>query len=118
MNKMTPLAEWTEAERIRDLPEVDEALRNFLEDAPGDNATCIVRAVMRAVAPGVPPSHELDAAGVPKLDLTLLEQKAIATLNTIKAWRDSDGNAPFPDDAREGMELALMLAAARRKGVR
>ncbi len=53
MNRMTPLAEWTEAERIRDLPEVDGALRNFLEDAPGDNATCIVRAVMRAVARGV-----------------------------------------------------------------
>jgi hypothetical protein len=50
---VTPLAEWTEAERIRDLPEVDEALRNFLENAPGDNATCIVRAVMRAVARGV-----------------------------------------------------------------
>jgi hypothetical protein len=61
---------------------------------------------------------ELDAAGHPKLPLTLLEQKAIATLNTVKAWRDSDGNEPFPDDAREGMELVLMLAAARRKGVR
>lgn len=44
----SPLAVWTEAERIRDLPEVDEALRNFLEDSPGDNATCVVRAVMRS----------------------------------------------------------------------
>jgi hypothetical protein len=63
--------------------------------------------------------EELDAAGVPKLPLTLLEQQAIAALNMIKAWRDmgGDGNVPFPDQARQNMEAALMLATMRRKGV-
>lgn len=63
-------------------------------------------------------STERDAAGQLKPRLTVLEQHAIATLNTIKAWRDDGAKTPFPEDAREGMELVLMLAAARRKGVR
>lgn len=41
-------SEWAEVERIRDLPEVDEALLNFKEDCTGDNAAMVVRAVMRA----------------------------------------------------------------------
>lgn len=46
--KLSKPGEWAEAERVRDLPEVDDAIRNFLIDSTGDNATCIVRAVMRA----------------------------------------------------------------------
>jgi hypothetical protein len=40
--------EWNEASRIRDLPAVDDAIRNLLEDQTGDNATCVVREVLRA----------------------------------------------------------------------
>lgn len=40
---------WGECERISDLPDVDEALRGFAEDQTGDNATCIVRAVIAAL---------------------------------------------------------------------
>ena len=40
--------EWAEVERVRDLPEVDEALLNFKDDCTGDNAAMVVRAVMRA----------------------------------------------------------------------
>lgn len=47
--------EWDEAQRIRDLPAVDEAIRNLLEDQTGDNSTCMVREVMRAC--GVSASH-------------------------------------------------------------
>lgn len=61
--------------------------------------------------------RDLDATGQPKLTMTLLEQRAVATCNTIKAWLDSDCSTPFPDEAREGVELVLMFAAARRKGV-
>jgi hypothetical protein len=71
------------------------------------------------------PSSELDAAGIPKLEMTALEQTAIEALNLIKAWIDTDwqitplvGNVPFPQEARTLMEAALMLAAARRRGVR
>lgn len=46
--------EWAEVERVRDLPEVDEALLNFKDDCTGDNAAMVVRAVMRA-ALGVSP---------------------------------------------------------------
>lgn len=47
--------EWEVAERIRDLPEVDEALLNFKDDCTSDNATCIVREVLRAARePAIP----------------------------------------------------------------
>jgi len=45
---ITRPGEWEDAERIRDLPAVDEALMNFKDDCTGDNATCVVRAVLRA----------------------------------------------------------------------
>jgi hypothetical protein len=54
VNKVTPVDEWAEAERIRDLPDIDEALRNLLEDNTDDNATCVVRAVMRALGVNLP----------------------------------------------------------------
>lgn len=63
-------------------------------------------------------STERDVAGQLKPRLTVLEQHAIATLNTIKAWLDDGEKARFPYEARKGVELVLMLAAARRKGVR
>lgn len=46
--------EWQEAERIRDLPLVDEVLQGFADDRTGDNAAMVVREVMRAVAPPAP----------------------------------------------------------------
>ena len=48
---MQALDEWNEAQRICDLPGVDEALRNFGDDPTGDNATCVVRAALRASMP-------------------------------------------------------------------
>ncbi len=41
------LDEWTEAQRISDLPEVQELLQGFSDDPTGDNATMVVREVMR-----------------------------------------------------------------------
>lgn len=43
-------ADWADAQRICDLPTVDEAIRGLLEDSTGDNATCLVREVMRALS--------------------------------------------------------------------
>ncbi|MFZ3286232.1 MAG: hypothetical protein WA191_05235 [Telluria sp.] len=40
--------EWAEAQRVSDLPLVDEAIRGLLEDPTGDNATCLIREVLRA----------------------------------------------------------------------
>lgn len=39
---------WDEAERISNVPAVEEAIGNLLEDQTGDNATCLVRAVLDA----------------------------------------------------------------------
>jgi hypothetical protein len=39
---------WDEAQRVCDLPEVDGAIRNLLINSTGDNATCMVREVLRA----------------------------------------------------------------------
>lgn len=51
---VAPVSEWAEAERIRDLPDVDEAIRNMLEDQTGDNSTCMVRAVLAAAGVAIP----------------------------------------------------------------
>lgn len=41
---------WAVSQHICDLPEVDKAIRGFVEDQTGDNATMIVREVMRVLA--------------------------------------------------------------------
>lgn len=46
--KLSKPDEWANAERIRDLPAVDNAIRNFLIDSTGDNSTCMVREILRA----------------------------------------------------------------------
>lgn len=44
-------APWRIVERICDAPEVDQAIRNLLEDQTGDNAAFMVRAVLDALGP-------------------------------------------------------------------
>lgn len=44
--------EWEECERIRDLNDVDDAFIGFKEDPTGDNATCVVRAILTAFQAG------------------------------------------------------------------
>jgi len=41
---------WSELESLCNASAVDEALRNFAADNTGDNATCVVRAVLDAAA--------------------------------------------------------------------
>ncbi|WP_295991648.1 hypothetical protein [Rugamonas sp.] len=42
--------EWREAQRVCDLPAVHEMIQGFADDQTGDNATMVVREVMRAIA--------------------------------------------------------------------
>lgn len=42
--------EWESCKRLTDVPEVDEALRNFSDDPAEDNAICVVRVILRAAA--------------------------------------------------------------------
>lgn len=37
---------WGAAQRVCDMPDVDEAIRNLIADNTGDNATCLVRLIM------------------------------------------------------------------------
>jgi hypothetical protein len=60
---------------------------------------------------------QLDVAGVPKLPLSVLEKVGLDALNSVKAWADDQGSAPFPEEARTQMEVFLMMAAQRREGV-
>ena len=49
-------ADWSECERLADVPAVDEALRGFSDDPTGDNGTNVVCAVLEAMAaPAVRP---------------------------------------------------------------
>jgi len=52
------LDEWEQCEGLCNLPEIDEALRNFGADPTGDNAACLVRAIRRAVASVAAPAPE------------------------------------------------------------
>ena len=45
---------WEEAQRVCDLPAVDEAIRNLIEDNTGDNATFLVLEIMNSAQPGEP----------------------------------------------------------------
>lgn len=64
---MSEKTSWDEAERVRDLPEVDEAIRNLLADHTGDNATCVVQAVMDASRlPSVIDAPLLPLPGLPE----------------------------------------------------
>ncbi len=59
---------------------------------------------------------ELDPAGEPKAELTVLERKAIEVLNTIKAAADG-GLIQLPVDMQMGIDVVLMMASVRRVGV-
>lgn len=60
---------------------------------------------------------ELDPAGNPKLEMTLLERKAIEVLNSIKAGTDG-GLLQLPVEMRMGIDVVLAMAAVRRVGVK
>ncbi len=60
---------------------------------------------------------ELDAAGQPKLPLTLMESMAVNACNMVKAWAESDRASPFPEKAHMLADGVLMMAAQRREGV-
>lgn len=59
---------------------------------------------------------QLDPAGQPKTELTVLERKAIDTLNTIKAAADG-GLVVLPVDMLMSIDSVLMVASVRRSGV-
>lgn len=60
---------------------------------------------------------ELDPAGNPKLELTLLERKALDVLNTIKAASDGE-LIRLPIEMRMGIDVVLAMATVRRVGVK
>ena len=83
----------------------------YTEDG-GQHITCLL--CERSARSGTAPTPSLDAAGNPKLEPTLLERIAIEALNEVKAWRDSDGNEPFPLDTRMKVDAVLMTYEQRR----
>lgn len=83
--KLGKPSEWAEAERVRDLPAVDDAIRNFLIDSTGDNSTCIVREVLRA-------------AGV------MVTPQPVAVAWEYRTWRDGCGGEPVGWGAWERLQ--------------
>ena len=59
---------------------------------------------------------ERDAAGTPKMELTVLESVALEALNSVKAMADGD-LIKLPEELRMQIDATLMMATARRKGV-
>lgn len=60
---------------------------------------------------------ELDVAGNPKAELTVLEDQAITVLNTIKGMVDG-GFIHLPVEVQMKIDAVLMMATVRRVGVR
>lgn len=60
---------------------------------------------------------ELDPAGMPKQELTVLERQAIQVLNSISALPD-DVLRHIPTPIRMSVDGVLAMATARRIGVR
>lgn len=60
---------------------------------------------------------ELDPAGQPKLELTVLEGYAIAVLNSIAALPD-ETLAQIPVSIRMRVDTVLAMATVRRVGVK
>jgi hypothetical protein len=81
----------------------------------GDRSMLATPAGAELVAKAV---EALDASGAPKIEPTFFEVQCIRVLNNVKAWRDSEGNEPFPQEAREMIDALLMTAEQRRIGVR
>jgi hypothetical protein len=82
----------------------------------------IARCIEAMSTPSPPPREQaapsvgdaIDPAGVPKIKATYIEHMAVRALNMVKAWRDSDGNEPFPHEAREMIDAVLMTYEQRR----
>lgn len=87
------------------------AERRKWRDQRATEAVQALQALVASPAPAAPS----DAAGVPKPAMTLLEDQAVSVLNTVKAWRDSDGNEAFPHETRMQIDALLAFAEQRRK---
>jgi len=61
---------------------------------------------------------QLDPAGRPKLELTVLEREAIRTLNAIKAATDGGGLVLLPTEIQMAIDAVLAMASVRRVGVK
>ena len=60
---------------------------------------------------------ELDVAGNPKMELTVLESQAIKVLNSIAALPE-EVLVQMPVSIRMNVDAVLMMASVRRVGVR
>ena len=60
---------------------------------------------------------QLDPAGVPKVDLTVLEQQAVMVLNSIKAASDGE-LIQLPEEIRMRVDAVLLMASVRRVGAK
>lgn len=86
-------------------------------ESMSNSMVVVIRApdLRRAIAASS--ATDLDVAGAPKLDATLLESEAIEVMNTIKALADGDSLRDLPVEIRGRIDALLLMAATRRKGV-
>lgn len=84
-------SEWAECERIADVPDVDEAIRGLIEDATGDNAVCMVRAVLRArLARTAAPSEHPDDLAVDRFATAMKARMAQKRAEGRSGWERPD----------------------------
>jgi hypothetical protein len=91
------------------LMQPEGASKPYMVPDPDGNWTPFVQSAQKRV--------ELDVAGQPKLELTVLERKAIDVLNNLKAACDG-GLIKLPVDMQMGIDVVLTMATVRRIGVK
>lgn len=112
--------DWPAAERIANLPDVDEALRGFSEDPTGDNGTAVVSAILSAsattpAAEGEDEPHAIkwwsgEACPLPRLLESLRDYSQIMPADARAQWAmreaaayiESITPASAQDDAKGG----------------
>ena len=83
-----PVLDWSEYQRISDLPDVDEALRSFSEDATADNAVCVVRAILAAAPVPQQPEQHSDDLAVDRFATAMKARMAEMRAKGKSGWED------------------------------
>ncbi len=101
-----PAGEWSDAERICNLPAVHEVIQGFADDRTGDNAIMVVREVMRALA--APQQHAQASDPIGQHNAEAAQQKLVEHAQAAQAEVNAAlDRADAEDASRFGAQAAL-----------
>lgn len=103
-------------ELVRALRAVEALFGHLAKDSTQKDWLDKVHALIGKADSASLPAVQLDVAGMPKIEMTLIERKAIEVLNSLKAAADG-GMLKLPEGVQMNIDVLLMTASQRRVGV-